>query len=1280
MLSGLRWLSKQSSRFWRMQLRASFFPEFDDRKGATRACAPRVPHPPPMIRLVPLSLVLLFVPVLGLARNDAAGNDTASDLPALKPAFRWSFDGGSPRGSWRGQPIADSAGPRPPAYPAFQPDNRAAAFSGNGRSLALEVNDEPELRFGLNDTLTLEAWVKLRSLRDGSAPYLLGKGRHGSAGFSAKNQNYALRLKGELGQARIGFLFSSLPSSGKPGDWHRWWSTASFPVTSGGGWHHVAVTYTFGKPNSMKGFIDGRETDGTWDMGGATDRGPVTDGDALVVGTGSTRESPHSLDGWLDEVSIYRGPVDTEAMKARFAFVPPPPPVDRTALKPNEILVQLCEEGVPEANAWPVDPPRVTETFSEEAFGFLELPQKYVDTGVRGDRPIPLLLRAAALVTLPAGKHRLLVRGRGACRLCIEDKIVLSTPFPKADSGGHGLVAEQAEYLNLGPDFRFASPGDREAWCEIEGSGRPQLFILETMVGSLTGKSKRRPELGETLVAWSPQGSSSWSLLAPGSRQVDLTDAGWTVYASERRSHFAAVNAQSRPALRERHSAYWEGRRKAAREWLARTPEVPVPTLPAGFPANNPIDHFLAEKIAQVSRQTEASHRGKVDFYQDVQPILEAKCQECHRGGKAKGGLLLDSLASAVRGGKSDGPAIAPGKPAESALLVRITSEDEDERMPPKGEPLTKSEIETLTTWISEGAAWPEIRADHLAITPLADDLTFLRRVSLDTVGVPPSLEEIEAFQKNPDRSAAIDRLLRDPRWADHWMGYWQDVLAENPNILNPTLNNTGPFRWWIYESLRDNKPMDLFVTELLRMKGSERLGGPAGFGVASQNDVPMAAKGTIVSTAFLGVEMKCARCHDAPSHRSVQEDLFSLAAMLNTKELEVPATSSVPAGRINAGGRKPLIEITLKPGSKVAPKWPFADFCDAAASRLAEDPKDTRDQLAALITAPQNERFAQVIANRVWARLMGRGIVEPVEDWEKGRATHPELLRWLARDFIRSGYDMKHLERLILNSHAYQRATDPLLRTTSPLFASPAPRRLGAEQIVDSLFAATGKPFLTEEFSLDIDNLRDLQNAISLGHPHRSWMLASTSNERDRPSLALPRNQAVADVLSAFGWRGARQDPVSKRDTDPNVLQPAILSNGTMGIWLTRLSDDHGVTQLALQTQPLDRLLDQLFLKLLTRRPSPTERAQYQAYLAPGFEARLREPAAVGPSSPRVRPKFVSWSNHLDGEATLVRQAEQEAARQGDPVTGRLDPDWRSRMEDVLWAMLNSPEWVFTP
>jgi hypothetical protein len=363
-----------------------------------------------------------------------------------------------------------------------------------------------------------------------------------------------------------------------------------------------------------------------------------------------------------------------------------------------------------------------------------------------------------------------------------------------------------------------------------------------------------------------------------------------------------------------------------------------------------------------------------------------------------------------------------------------------------------------------------------------------------------------------------------------------------------------------------------------------------------------------------------------------------------------------------------------------VQAKWPFAEFCDEAAASLANDPKDTRDQLATMITAPQNERFAQVIANRIWSRFMGRGIVDPVDDWEKGKATHPELLKWLGREFVRGGYDVKKLARVILTSNAYQRATDSTLKETSPLYTSPAPRRLYAEQIVDSLFAATGKPFRTEEVCLDIDNTRDLKNAIHLGKPHRSWMLTSTSNERDRPSLNLPRIQAVTDVLGAFGWRGARQDPTSKRDADPNVLQPAILSNGTVGIWLTRLSDDHGVTSLALKKQPVDQIIDQLFLKLLTRHPSAEERELYTKHLTEGYESRISTAQNAEIKSTRTRTPYVSWSNHLDAEATNVRMAQEAAARTGDKPTDRLNADWRQRLEDILWAMLNAPEWAFSP
>src|SRR5262249_32861671 len=149
-----------------------------------------------------------------------------------------------------------------------------------------------------------------------------------------------------------------------------------------------------------------------------------------------------------------------------------------------------------------------TETYREEAFGFFAVPHKYVDTGVRGDRNNPYLLRAAALVTLPPAKHRVLLRGRGAGRLYVDGKLLLSTPSPPTDGSGHGTVAGPEKSPNLGPDFRFAPPGNRETWTTFTATGE-HLVVLETTVGSCDGKSRKRAELGETVVAWSREGTET---------------------------------------------------------------------------------------------------------------------------------------------------------------------------------------------------------------------------------------------------------------------------------------------------------------------------------------------------------------------------------------------------------------------------------------------------------------------------------------------------------------------------------------------------------------------------------------------------------------------------------------------------------------------------------------------------------------------------------------------------------------------------------------------------
>ena len=1206
---------------------------------------------------------------------------------SAEPILEWRFDGVPSPGEWLGKIGTLAEGPRPPRYPDFATNNEAMSFAGHKGAILIkdrERGGSTNVRFGKGDTFGLESWVRIRSIAAGGFVYLVGKGRHIKHGekFPDDNQNYSVRFQGTGGGGQISFLFTSQhPETGKRA-WHRWNSDLAIPV---GGWHHLAFQYTFGKADSVRGYIDGKPVQGKWGADGPTDQPPVQDADDLVIGTGYARSAGSSFQGWLDNVAIYRSGFDPKEIADRYHFVRPPPPVSRDTIPPGKVLVQISEKGVPEANGWP-DEPLVTETYEEEVLGLFEAPHKYISTGVRADRVNPSHVRASAVITLPPGKHRLLLRGRGLSRLFIDGREVLETPPRGADSGGHTPMTMQDDYLNLGPDFRFAPPGNGEVWREFETKGGQHFVILETMLGNIKGKLKQRPEFGETVAAISLEGSESWSLLSPGKRHVPYNDKGWAAYEAERRAWLAEVNARARAKRRVANADYWNKRRSAAKAWLAKVTKVKVPKLPKGFFANNRIDHFIASRIAVVAKEAKQGGRSGVDYYGEVRPILEKRCNDCHQGGKAKGGLRIDDHESMLKGGKSDGPAIAPGKVSDSALIHRITTKDEDAIMPPKGDPLSAQEIAVLKRWIKGGASWPQFNVANFKPNSLADDLAFLRRITLDTIGVTPTESEITAFQKDDAKSrraSAIDRLLADPRRADHWMAYWLDVFAENPNVINPTLNNTGPFRWWLYESMLDHKPADLFVTELIRMEGSERFGGPAGFATASQNDLPMAAKGIIVSSAFLGVDMKCARCHDAPSHVSKQRELLQLAALLKQGTIKLPKTSSVPEGRLHQTGRKPLIEVSMKPGEVVKPGWPFARYCDEKiADQLAENPQSSRDKLAALITAPQNERFAQVMVNRIWQRLMGRGLVANVSDWEKGGASHPDLLRWLGHQFVASGYDLKAITRLILNSHTYQRATDASLAETSPLFVSPAPRRLAAEQIVDSVFHATGTPFDLEEVSLDLDSVREIKNALTLGKPRRSWMLASTSNERDRPSLGLPRVTAVASVLRAFGWRGARQDPRSQRETEPNILQPAIYANGVMGIWLTRLSDRHGITQLAQEDQPVEQLIDRLFLRLLTRKPTPAERQRYRNVLSPGYDTRII------PESKRLKPRpkkrkreyYISWSNHVDGPANSLAVEREAAARRGDPPTNGLTTDWRLRMEDVLWAILNSPEWMYTP
>ena len=194
--------------------------------------------------------------------DEPQNDSTQAPKSDARTVARWSFERDSEPGTWTKRVI--EAGPRPPSYPGFSPDNHAAYFEAGSRLMLKDEGTKDAFRFSQGESLTIEAWVRVQELKNGQYAYLIGKGRTGTKGFPEKNQNYALRLKGDAKGAHISFLFASQPGEGWAGEWHRWTSTQSFEP--GSLWHHVAISYTFGKPDSMRGFIDSRAVS-AWDLG-----------------------------------------------------------------------------------------------------------------------------------------------------------------------------------------------------------------------------------------------------------------------------------------------------------------------------------------------------------------------------------------------------------------------------------------------------------------------------------------------------------------------------------------------------------------------------------------------------------------------------------------------------------------------------------------------------------------------------------------------------------------------------------------------------------------------------------------------------------------------------------------------------------------------------------------------------------------------------------------------------------------------------------------------------
>ena len=1236
----------------------------------------------------------------------------------------WDFDG-EDLAEWeiKGSVSKDGVGPRAPEFPDMSKGNVAFRFGGDGYLIHEDSGDDSFFDFSNGDEITIEAWVELGKVRQGELMYVIGKGRSNRQGFEKDNQNWALRVVSNGGLAQLSFLFATeRKSDGK--HWHRWTSEEGFGATTG--WHHIAICYRFGESKSIRGWIDGLPCGGTWDMGGATDQPPVVDNDSIAIGSAVHGGKSNQFRGSIDRLAIHREILTDEALTARFnrtggrvAWGPAPAEMPELGeLDPGVVRLSVTE-GWPDPKRWLNQGEEVPEehtVWSGSEFLLPRLPARFDDWGIRQGWKTPVLLRMAADVDLPPGKHQFLLRGRGLGRLWIDGELIVSTKgtYRKATNlesidpiaeppmaGGRPMGFSQEEVFGS-KTVAAGGPVGVVAPTGVSNAKVKSRVVLEMIIGG----SKLRSETTELTVAYQPEGRTEYSVLLPsGARPSDpssqenqdsqllLTDQEIEPVLERIERELVAIDDQHRRSAASSQDEFWQQRHLKAGQFAADSRNAQIADWQneygEGSRLPDGIDQWVQQKIDRVlfdSKQGDSEQASR--FHSDVLPILRENCFRCHSE-KAQGGLSLHKRDLLLLEGDSGDPAVVPGDPDASVLLQRVIDGD----MPPGEESLSNAQIDLLRSWIQDGANWPSppAPAGLSEPVPLLADAAFLRRVSLDTIGLPPTEEMVTSFlsdSREDKRSRVIDELLQNDGFASHWVSFWMDLLAENPTLLNASLNSTGPFRWFLHDAIRDDKPLDRMVTELIMMRGSTHDGGSAGFGLAGNNDAPMAEKGHILASTFLGIELQCARCHDSPYHSTTQEDLFSLAAMLQRQPATPPKSSRVPDEFFEKQVRESLIRVTLPLGKAVDGVWPFEDETGVADDETLHDfvlqPEDSRERLAALITSPENWRFPRVAVNHLWSKLIGAGIVEPLHDWEGNSASHPEMLDWLAMELVQNQFDVKHVLRLILNSDLYQKQATGKNFGVAPemrLFHAPDQRRMLAEQVVDSLFAATGTEMQAGELTFVHDGVHPMNRRLTLGRPKRAWEFASLNNERDRPSLSLPQAQPVVDVLEAFGWTGSRQKPIPLRDTSPNVLQPGILSNGTLSVSLTRAASGSQLARMAIEATSAESLLDRLFLRFLSRFPTAAERETLSPVLAVGFDERLTNWSS-DQEMPESQKRFpqITWTNHLVPEANEVQLELQQYVLAGPPSDPRLEASWREAYEDVVWSLVNHREFVWMP
>lgn len=478
-------------------------------------------------------------------------------------------------------------------------------------------------------------------------------------------------------------------------------------------------------------------------------------------------------------------------------------------------------------------------------------------------------------------------------------------------------------------------------------------------------------------------------------------------------------------------------------------------------------------------------------------------------------------------------------------------------------------------------AKWRTLRINP---SDLCDDATFLRRASLDLTGLIPTLAEAKKFVADPDpekRRKLVDELLTRPEFADFWALKWADLLRVEEKVLDR--KGVAAFHGWIRRSIAENKPIDRFVREILSGLGSTYEVAPANYYRALRSPEDRAEA---VAQIFLGTRMNCAKCHNHPSEKWTMDQYYEFAAVFDGIAYDIKENKRFDKNDKNNFVGEQVVHLVEKRELKDprTGEHPPAKLLGETATLALDD--DRLTVLARWLTSAEHPLFAQVQANRIWSHLMGRGIVEPVDDF---RATNPPvnpaLLEALTADFVQSGFDLRHLIRTICASRVYQLDSEPNDSNADDEinFARNLPRRLGAEQLLDSIHLAMGSTPSFEGYD----------------KPIRAARVPGVQ------AVYRPKKPTPADTfVHLFGKPPRLTNSDTERTYDTSLAQVFELTSGrSLNELLTRPENTLGA--LLKSGQKDAALIETLYWTILTRPPTGYERTATIEYLEGATQRR---------------------------------------------------------------------------